>query len=99
MIPTKLIPPALFVALTFSTFSFAQTANCTNWTFFAVPGGGRTLASGINRWDTVVGYTLDNSSTHNLAGFIRWAKVASATTDSRDPRIRCLPAAMPKVSA
>lgn len=73
MIPKKLIPPALFVAVTVSTFSFAQTATCTNWTFFAVPGGGRTLASGINRWDTVVGYALDSSSSHNLSGFIRWA--------------------------
>jgi hypothetical protein len=67
-----LIAPGLFVLL-FSAISFAQTGACTNWTFFAVPGGGRTLPSGINRWGTVVGYTFENSSTHNLAGFIRWS--------------------------
>jgi hypothetical protein len=70
--PKQLLPSALFVLL-FSALSFAQTAACTNWTFFTVPGAGRTLPNGVNRWDTVVGYTIDSSSHQANAGFIRWA--------------------------
>lgn len=54
-----------------ATLSPAQTATCTNWTTFKLPSPWlRTLPGGINRYNTVVGYTYDPGQ--NTEGFIRY---------------------------
>jgi uncharacterized membrane protein len=62
-----------FVLLFASVLGNAQTATCTNWTYFAMPSPGGAIPvnpSGINRWGTVVG-TAQNTTT--VFGFIRYS--------------------------
>jgi hypothetical protein len=66
--------PILFsVVLVFaSTLCVGQTdATCDHWTFFKT-----FSASGINRWNTVVGSAIESGGTTGLppvSGYIRWA--------------------------
>jgi hypothetical protein len=54
-----------------ATLSPAQTATCTNWKTFNLPSPWiRTLADGINKYSTVVGYTYDPGQ--NTEGFIHY---------------------------
>jgi hypothetical protein len=54
-----------------ATLSPAQTATCTKWTTFNLPAPWiRTSANGINRYNTVVGYTYDPGQ--NTEGFIHY---------------------------
>lgn len=54
-----------------AAFSPAQIAQCTNWTTFKMPSPWiRTLPTGINRYNTVVGYTYDPGQ--NTEGFIHY---------------------------
>ena len=54
-----------------ATLSPAQTATCTNWKTFKLPSPWlRTSPSGINRYNTVVGYTYDPGQ--NTEGFIHY---------------------------
>jgi hypothetical protein len=54
-----------------ATLSQGQTAQCTNWTTFKLPSPWiRTLPGGINRYNTVVGYTYDPGQ--NTEGFIHY---------------------------
>ena len=54
-----------------ATLSQAQTATCTNWKTFNLPSPWiRTMADGINKYSTVVGYTYDPGQ--NTEGFIHY---------------------------
>jgi uncharacterized membrane protein len=66
---------AMFLLLFGSVLAEAQTATCTNWTFFKLPSPWvGTEPGGINRWGTVVGQTSDPSGIPH--GFIRYSNGA-----------------------
>ncbi len=71
---------ALFAYLLVSPVSQAETADCTDWNFFTLPAPWEqgTLARGINRWGTVVGYGF-NGAAGKIVSFIRF-KDGSVTT-------------------
>ena len=67
-----------------ATLSPAQTATCTNWKTFNLPSPWiRTLADGINKYSTVVGYTYDPGQ--NTEGFIITRTAHSSCTKRRIP--------------
>jgi hypothetical protein len=53
-----------------SGLGMAQTSASCSYTTFVYPGSGGTTATGINDYNTVVGYTTVNGA---LVGFIRWS--------------------------
>ena len=77
-----LFPLALFVCLFASPPSQAATATCTEWNFFDLPApwAPGSLARGINRWGTVVGYGFQNGSAKTLS-FIRFKGGSVITYD------------------
>jgi len=58
---------AVFLLLIAPLLCDAQTATCTNWTFFH-----SFSPSGINRWNTVVGSAQQSNGT--IAGYIRYSE-------------------------
>ena len=67
---TRFLAAALGIACASSaTFSSAQTTTCKT-TYISVAGSGGTIANAVNKYDTVVGEYLDNSSYHLYA--FRW---------------------------
>lgn len=59
--------------LPFSALCQAQTASCTNWTFFKASSSAvRTFANGINRWNVVTGDVPQSSQPFDK-GFLRYS--------------------------
>jgi hypothetical protein len=68
--PSRMPLFAMFLLLFASVLCGAQTATCTNWTFFSA--GTSTKPQGINRWGTVVG-NATSADGSTVFGFVRYS--------------------------
>src|SRR4051812_36634767 len=66
------------VAVSGSAIVLAQTTASCTYTTFAYPGASSTYATGVNDYNTVVGYASLNGK---QIGFIRWANGAFTKVD------------------